>query len=228
MAYLIYSSIIMPNKENFFIPRQRELRLIADDRDHEKSPSVVVKQTDTLLRLFYQGVINKPGPAKEYLHDYTINAYLKKAEKGSVSIYDKSGQSHDEIDSTEEEAARHAFSVFAHMPDKAKSHFLPKGYSRRLMLKAPGTQGEFSTRIKELKFIIWQVVEGIFDSHVSLEAYPSRFRTYQFFEVANGLPMSLTLNEDEAKREQEDNKKIAEKIAKRKLENLLGDIDVTL
>lgn len=90
----------------------------------------------------------------------------------------------------------------------AKSPYLAKGFSRKGMLKAPTTQRQFVTRIKELRVSI---------QHVTLEAYPPLLRTFKFFEVGNELPVKLTDDE----REQEE-------LEREKINKLLDGIDISI
>lgn len=159
-------------------------------REPEKSPFIVVRQTDALLRLFYSGAIHRPGLARDYFHDYTIS-YLKEAEKGSGALYDGQGNLVPDVDLETREAADHALVVFTHMHDRATSPFLPKGFSKRGMLGAPTTHRQFLARIKELKIGIWQVVEGRVQPYATLEVSPRLLRIFKFFEVGTNLPLKL-------------------------------------
>lgn len=127
-------------EKGFSLPHRTEFQPVIGYREIEKSPPIVVRQTHSLLGLYYQGAIRNPEPARDYLQDYTLR-YLKAAEVGSSILYDQLDQlTVQEIDLETREAAHHAFIVLAHLPDKARSPFLPKGFSRRGMLKAPTTQ----------------------------------------------------------------------------------------
>lgn len=170
-------------EKGFSLPHRTEFQPVIGYREIEKSPPFVVRQTHTLLGLYYQGAIRNPEPARDYLQDYTLG-YLKAAEVGSSILYDQLDQfTVQETDLETREAAHHAFIVLAHLPDKARSPFLPKGFSRRGMLKAPATREEFLAKITELKVCIWQVVIGEVAPRTTLEAYPPILRTFKFFEV---------------------------------------------
>ncbi|MDO8621339.1 MAG: hypothetical protein Q7R31_03605 [Candidatus Levybacteria bacterium] len=204
-------------ERRFSAPQSPEFQPIIGYREFEKSPWIVVKQTNALLELFNKGVIRKPGPAKEYFRDYTFQSYLTRAEEGSAVLYDDQKQSHTDVDLETREATRHALVVFAWMRDRTKSPFLPKGFSRKGMLKPPMTQEEFMKRIREMKITILQVVEGNIQSHVTPEAHPAFLRTFKFFEVGSDLPIKLAPDEKER-----------EKIAKDKFNDLLRGIDISL
>lgn len=205
-------------EKGFFVPRQPGFQSVIGYKEIEKSPPVVVSQTYALLELYYLGIIQNTirnsQPAKNYLRNYTLD-YLKAAEEGSYALYDRiKGQSVQEIDLETREAAHYAFVVFAYLPDKAGSHYLAKGFSRKGMLKAPTTQRQFLTRIRELRVGIWQVVKGEVKPHTTLEAYPSVLRTFKFFEVGNKLPVKLT-----------DDEKEQEALEREKINKLLDGID---
>lgn len=203
-------------EKGFFTSNYANFQPVIDYREVEKSPPLVVRQTNTLLGLYYNGAIRNPKPAKDYLHDYTLG-YLKAAEAGSAIVYDRVGHAALDIDLETREAARYALVVLAYLPDQAKSPFLPKGFSRRGMLRAPETQDQFLARIKELKVGIWQIVEGNVEPHVTLEACPTVLRVFKFFEVGSDLPVKLTV--DERKQEQ---------LEREKFNDLLGGVDISM
>lgn len=207
-------------EKDFSVSHQPEFQPVIGYKEIEKSPFFVVRQTYTLLGLYYRGVfqeaIRNSKPAKDYLHNYTLG-YLEAAEEGSSSLYNQiGGIVTPDIDLETRGAAHHAFVVFAYLPDKARSPYLAKGFSRKGMLKAPTTQRQFLTRIKELIFGIQQVVAGKVKPHVTLEAYPPLLRTFKFFEVGNELPVKLTDDE----REQEE-------LEREKINKLLDGIDIS-
>lgn len=185
-----------------------EFQPVIGYREIEKSPPLVVRQTYTLLGLYYQGAIRNPQPARDYLHDYTLE-YLKAAKEGSYNLYDQIGQlALQEIDLEIREAAHHAFVILAHLPDRSSSPYLPKGFSRRGMLRAPTTLNQFLARIRGLKVGIWQIAEGEVEPYATLEAYPPILRVFKFFEVGSSLPVRLT--DDEKKQEQLEREKLSD------------------
>lgn len=208
----------MTDIENgFCIPFREEFQPVIGYREIEKSPPLVVRQTHTLLGLFYQGAIRNPEPARHYFKDYTLG-YLKAAEEGSPVLFDKTGPLiAQEIDLETREAASHAFVVLAHLPDEATSSFLPNGFSRRGMLAAPTTKDQFLARIKELKIGLWQIVDGNLSPHATLEADLPLLRVCKFFEVGSGLLVRLTADE----REQE-------QLKREEFNDLLGGIDTSI
>lgn len=204
-------------ENSFCLPHREEFQPVIGYREIKKSPPLVVRQTHTLLGLFYQGAIRNPEPARDYFKDYTIG-YLKAAEDGSYVLFDKTGQLiAQEVDLETREAASHAFVILAHLPDRATSPFLPNGFSRRGMLVAPTTQEQFLARIKELKIGLWQISDGNINPYATLEADPHILRVFKFFEVGNGLLVKLTADE----REQE-------QLKREEFNDLLGGINTSL
>lgn len=204
----------------FPLPHHTEFQPVIGYKEIEKSPFFVVRQTYTLLGLYYQGVfqeaIRNSKLAEDYLHDYTLG-YLEAAEEGSSTLYNQiGGIVTPDIDLETRGAAHYAFVVFAYLPDKARSPYLTKGFSRKGMLKAPTTQRQFVTRIRELRVSIQQVVKGKVKPHITLEAYPPLLRTFKFFEVGNELPVKLTDDEREQK-----------ELEREKINKLLDGIDIS-
>lgn len=203
-------------EKEIVLPRGHEFQALPGYREWERTPFVVARQTHTLLGLYYQGAIHRPGLARDYLHDYALT-YLKDAEKGSDALYDETGVLIENIDLEVREAADHAFVAFAHIPDFVTSPWLPKGYSRRGELQPPQTRNEFLKRITELQVGLWQVVAGEMEPRATFEAYPSLARTYGFFRVGSELPIKLS--EDERKQDQRE---------REKFNDLLTGVDVSL
>lgn len=207
----------MANYENeIVLPRGQAFQAVIGYRDPDRIPPLVARQTSTLLSLFHQGAIYKPDLAIDYLRGYALN-YLNMAEKGVDAVYDRTSSSFEEFDVEVTEAADFAYVIFAHLPGLVKSPWLPNGFSRRGMLKAPETEKEFLGRIRELKIGIWQVVGGEMEPQTTLEAYPSLLRTFGFFKVGGELPIKLS--EDERK---------MEAMGRERFNDLLGGIDVSL
>jgi len=208
----------MTSPERKIIPLgDQEFQPVIKYKDFAKSPAMIVKQTCLLIDLSLQGVtIPKSDMMKDYLQDYTL-FYLRKAEKGVDTIYDRKEAVFKDLDLETKEAAHHAFIIFAHLPDNMTSRFLPNGFSRRGMLKAPVTKDEFLSKIEEIKIGLWQILDGKMQPQTTLEAYPRFLRTYGFFKVGSNLPMKMS--EDEKKKEQ---------IEREKFEDILKDIKISL
>lgn len=194
----------------------QEFQPVIRYKNYEKSPAVIAAQTCTLLELYYQGAIHQPELAKDYFQNYTL-FYLKKAEEGTDTLYDRKGAVYRELDLEVKEVSHHAFIVFAHLPDSMTSRFLPMGFSRKGMLRAPRTKDEFLKRVEEIKIGIWQTVEGDIEPRTTLEAYTPLLRTYGFFKVGSKLPIRML--EDEKKKE---------RMEKEKFNDLLDGINVSL
>lgn len=208
---------MVDSERNYFLPHNPGFQVRVGYQEIGRSPPLVARQTNTLLGLYQQGAIKNPQPARDYLHDYTLG-YLKVAEEGSIVLYDRIDRlAAQEIGLEVREASSHAFVVMASLPDRARSPYLPKGFSRRGMLRAPATQAQFLERIKELKLGIWQIVEGEIEARTTLEAYPSALRVFKFFEVGSNLPIRLT--NDETRQEQ---------LERERFNDLLGGIDISL
>lgn len=204
-------------EKSFFVPNRDDFQPIIGYREVVKSPQVVVRQTNTLLGLYYQGAIRDPDQAKSYLCEYTLG-YLNAAEEGSDLLYERFGQfTGQDIDLETKEAADYTLVVLACLPDRAKSPFLPNGFSRSGMLKPPTTRVQFLTSIRELKIGIRQVVIGDIEPYATLEAYPAVLRVFNFFEVGSRLPMRLM-----------DDEKKYERIEREKFNDLLGGIDISI
>ncbi|MBI2019234.1 hypothetical protein HYS95_01015 [Candidatus Daviesbacteria bacterium] len=205
------------SERDLFVPNKFNFQSVIGYREVEKSPPVVVRQTHTLLGLYYQGVIRNSEPAQEYLHDYTLG-YLKAAADGAPAYYEQiKGQSVHEVDLETREATDYAAVIMSFLPDKAKSAIYPQGFSKKGSLKPPATLEEFLERIKELRIGVWLVVVGDVEPRTTLEAYPPLLRTFKFFEVGNRLPVKLT--DDERKQET---------LEREKFNDLLGEIDISL
>ncbi|MBF8249695.1 MAG: hypothetical protein HW400_296 [Candidatus Levybacteria bacterium] len=194
----------------------KESEPIARHKSTERSPITIATQTCTLLEILQKNVIRKPDLAKDYLHNFTFS-YLNQAETGADILYDNKGNIYKDLEPEIRETAQHAFVVFAHMPDNVKSGFLPMGFSRRGMLRAPQTKDEFVNKLKELKVGVWQVLERKTESGITLEANPRLLRTFGFFKTGSELPLKMSETE-----------KQREKLAKEKFDHLLKDINVSL
>lgn len=208
--------IVADIEKDFLVPKSK-FQSVIGYKEPEKSPPLIVRQTHTLLSLYYQGAIRNSAPAREYLHDYTLG-YLIEAEAGAGACYDRiKGHSVYEVELETREAADHAVIIMSLLPDRAGSSYHPKGFSKEGSLKTPSTLNQFLERIKELKIGVWLVIAGEVESRATLEAYPPLLRTFKFFEVGNELPIKLT-----------DNEKKQELMEREKFNDLLSGIDISL
>lgn len=193
---------------------KREFQPVIKREDIASSPFAIVRQTYSLLELLYHGPMPDPDPARNYLQKYTLT-YLKNAQEGMDTIYNNKGTVYKDWRPNISEAAHHAFIVFAFLPDRMTSRFLPNGFSRKGMLRAPETKEEFNDRLDEIKVGISQVVDGRIESQPTLFAHPRLLRTYGFFNVGSRLPIKVPA--DENKKQKMEN-----------LDRLLSGIDTTL
>ena len=203
-------------EREIFLPQGHEFQSVVGYRDWSRMPSVVARQTNALLDLLHQNALPNLGPARYYLGKYTLE-YLKRAEGGSGILYDNKGFLKEGIDLEVREAATHAYVVFGHLPDMVQSPFVPKGFSRRGMLRAPETRDEFLNRIKELKIGLWNVIAGEVAPQATLEAYPPLMRTFGFFKVGGDLPIRLS-----------DSERVIDQIEREKFNDFLGGMNVSL
>jgi len=207
-----------PEINNYF-REQLEPKNANDFLNSEKSPLVVTCQTYKLLELHRAGLLLNKDTARTYFHDYTID-YLNKAEAGSEALFATKGKTifiNEDLSLEDQETAHHAFIVFAHLPDNMTSQFLPMGFSRKGMLRAPDNRESFLEKITELKLGIWRIVSGEVDTGATLEAYPYLLRTYGFFKVGSKLQIKLEESQLQKKEREKEN-----------FNNLLKDVDIDL
>jgi hypothetical protein len=178
----------------------------------ERIPRRVIVQTDLLLHLYNTGTIRDPKMARDYLHDYTLR-FLDKAAQGVGRVFSKDKSVVDAQSLDVNEAADFTNVVFAWMHHFATSPFLPNGFSRRGMLKAPATREQFLQRTTEIKRELAFVLAGLKDTKKPLEARPSALRTHNFFRVGARMPIKFP----DSKREERE-----------AFDRLLGDTKVDL
>lgn len=203
----------MANPDNFESGHQ--FQSIVQYKDKDRIPPLVVRQTSLLLGLFYKGAVSGDVIGRKYLKDYTL-PFLDSSETGVDRVsFGIKKESFEEIDLEDREAVDYTNVVFGHLPDLIKSAWLPKGFSRRGMLRPPENRREFLGRVRELRFGIAQVVSGNMEPQATLEAYPNLLRTFGFFRVGAELPIKVP--ESEIK---------PEVMSRARLNDLLGGIDV--
>lgn len=195
-------------------PFQRDFQSVVTYREQERSPFMVAQSTAYILDLLHQGVPLDTQAANEYLQTYTLD-YLSKAQEGSNILY---ATGHTNYPSEEvEEAARHAFVTFAWMHVIQQSRFLPHGFSRKGMLRAPATQDEFVGKIRIIRHQLALVATGQKTPHEILEANPNRLTMTAFFRTGAELPLRVPPSSKELEQPEREN-----------LEKLLDGIDVSL
>lgn len=181
-----------------------------------RSPTIIARQADTLLKLLHKGAIPDSELAKDYLQKYTFS-YLNQATVGAGTLFDKHGAIDKDLDLEIKEMAQHAYIVFSHLPDNMTSRFLPNGFSRRGMVRAPETKDEFVSRLEEIKLGIWEILDGRAEPPLTLETHPRLFRTFGFFDIGSKIPVKAP--EDPKQKEQ---------MEKDRFNALLKDINVSL
>ena len=156
----------------------------------DRAPKTVVTQTDSIIELSAAGIIS-PGTTDNYLSTYT-RPFLKNAAQGVERVYSPDPATISSALSSEvNEAADFTNLVFTWMHYFASSRFLPKGFARRGVLKAPQTRAEFVARILEINDQLFAVEDGKKIWGVSFMSNLQAFRTFAFFRVGSALPLKL-------------------------------------
>lgn len=192
----------MGNPENpAFNLKRQEFEATPVYRDIDRAPKTVVTQTDQVIALSSAGIL-RPDTTYNYLSTYTL-PFLKSAQSGVGKVYDREiaiiALQSPEVN----EAADFTNIVFSWMHYFAKSQFLPNGFARGGVLKAPETSREFIERIQELKLSLSLVASGDKITKVSFMANPRAFRTYSFFKVGSTMPLRF-IESDKQRKEHED------------------------
>lgn len=196
--------------------------------DFARVPQRVVTQTDAVLRLYATGAIRNPQLAGDYLRDYTM-PFLETARRGVGRVFGPErrlviDRQHVEMN----EAADFTQVVFSWMPELMESQFLPMGFSRRGVLRAPGTAEEFEQRIREIQRELGFIVSGLREPHQLLEANQQALRANAFFRVGATIPLKFP---DDGKAEAEYKEELRRKALEREQDQfnrLLGDISIDL
>lgn len=148
-----------------------------------------------------------------YLGEYTLS-YLRTAAVSGIVLYENSALRGRDFSPDEEEVARHAFVIMAHMHQAFE---LPIGgtFSRRGLLRAPGSYEEYTQRIRAMDLHIRAVIAVGFNKSRWSKLEADEFRTGAFFKTAKVLSLELPPTErDTAEGE------------RYKLEKLLEGIDL--
>jgi len=153
-------------------------------KEPERSPFVVVGQTYNILKLYAANLPNR-SPAEEYLKNYTL-AYIRTAEFNTDSIFN-SNNIPIKVDLESREAASHAYTVFGSIPELTTIPSIPalkNGFSKRGILRAPGTKEEYLSRTREIKVELARIVNGVTPpGDIMRTARFSLLRTLVFFRV---------------------------------------------
>lgn len=180
---------------------KRREPLIFDYQPSDLTPFAISRQTALLLESVGQRLI-VGQTARGYLHDVTLPLYLRRAKQGSPILYSDEALRANDIDPEIQMVARHAFVVFAWMPDQTQWKFVPGGFSRRGMLAAPQSEEAFNTRIDQIETYL-SVVSMKQESAQPLGNLTT-LRTIAFFHTAGTLSFSFsTENTETAKQQRE-------------------------
>jgi len=207
---------MIDDERNLWVPQPEQVLSRVEYRDWNRSPAVIIRKTNELFKLCSGGMVGDPRPAKKYFKDYTFG-FFDQAKQGSASLYDRLGTEKEGIDLEVREAADYAHVVFGHMHEMTTSPYLPMGFSRRGMLKAPEDRAAFLKRIDELKIGVWNFTEGLADSRVVFDGRPWILRTSSFFNVGSHIPMSLP-----------DSEAVLAQLERNKFNDLLGGMNISL
>lgn len=188
----------MANPENpaFALPWAR-FEAYPTYKDQNRAPKTVVTQTDQIIQMSDAGILT-PSLTYNYLSTYTL-PFLKSAADGAGRVYSQDGATIDTLPVEVNEAADFTNVVFSWMHYFARSQFLPNGFARRGVLRAPQTSKEFMGRLKEIKFQLSAVASGQKISGISFMANPQAFRTYTFFKVGSAMPLKFIESDRERK-----------------------------
>ena len=169
-------------------------------KDLDRAPKTVVSQTNQIIELSGAGIL-LPEFTYNYLSTYTV-PFLKSAAEGIGRVYIQNRETNNCLSVEANEAADFTNVVFSWMHCFSKSQFLPDGFARRGVLRAPQTSKEFVGRLREITFQLSAIANGKNISGVSFMANPQAFRTYSFFKVGSAIPLKF-IKSDRERKEQE-------------------------
>nr|MBI5455523.1 hypothetical protein [Candidatus Levybacteria bacterium] len=168
--------------------------------DLDRAPKTVVTQTDSMIQLLNAGVVPQ-DLIQNYLLNYTV-PFLVSAANGIKRVYDQEIASVISLPVETSEAADFTNIVFSWMHYFARSRYLPDGFSKRGILRAPQTEREFIRRIVELKDGVLEIADGKKSRGTFLESSPQALRIYTFFKVGSSMPLKF-IESDRERREHE-------------------------
>lgn len=162
-----------------------------------RAPKIVVAQTDSIIQLSNAGVISTDF-IDNYLSTYTI-PFLRSAAQGVGRVYGRSADGINPLSLELSEAADFTNVVFSWMHYFARSRYLPDGFSRYGILRAPKTSGEFVGRVLEIKEELLRILNGKRSNGTFLESSPQALRTFTFFKVGGSMPLKFMESDRERK-----------------------------
>lgn len=163
--------------------------------EQEITPKAIVSETMNMMGGVFVGAIT-PELSRDYVQFYTF-PFLRKAANGAGSIFDRKLLFRDTTNPEINEAADFTNVVFAWMHHYARSKYLPNGFSRRGVLRAPSSRGEFIGRIVEIGQTLPDMLDGKFRGS-NLWNNTEALRTLTFFEVGRIIPLKLPETSEQA------------------------------
>lgn len=180
--------------------------------EQDRMPFEVVQGTSAILNLYFGQALGRDSlpPAAAFIQRAT-KPYLNLAGIGMLRNIQSMGYSneiaqyalqqtdvrhiYEQFGVEADQAFRHSIAVMGVLPDRAQSAFLPKGFSRRGMLRPPVSARGYLDRLHEMKSVLGAVAEG----RIVLDRPENNmcvWRTKLYFDVASDLPMYLLNDKD--------------------------------
>lgn len=188
--------MISPENPAFNFTRQR-FEAYPTYNDIDRAPKTVVAQTDSIIQLSNAGVISSDF-IDNYLSTYTI-PFLRSAAQGVGRVYGQGVDGINPLSLEISEAADFTNVVFSWMHYFARSRYLPDGFSRHGILRAPKTTGEFVGRVLEIKDELLGILHGKKSNGTFLQSSPQALRTHTFFKVGSSMPLKFMESDRERK-----------------------------
>ena len=182
--------------------------------DLARVPQTVVAQTDSMVSLSSAGIVSS-DTVRNYMLDYTV-PFLRSAVWGVERVYRPSLATFNSLPVDVNEAADFTNVVFSWMHYFDKSDYLPLGFARRGMLRAPQNSKEFISRILEIRWELPHILYGNLTSEITPNTEVAGFRAYTFFKVGKAIPLKFM----ESDRERKEHEQYV-------LENMSKDVDTS-
>ncbi len=176
-----------PENPAFYNSRRGfEITPAATEKDF--APKTIVSETMNMMGGLFAGRIT-PEVSRDYVEYYTI-PFLRKAAEGVDVVFDRKLLFANSTTPDINEAANFTNIVFAWMHHYASSSFLPDGFSRNGVLKAPSNRRQFIARIAEMDYTLPDMLNGAYRGR-NLWGNINALRTLAFFEVGKALPIKF-------------------------------------
>jgi len=163
-----------------------EITPTASDRDI--APKTIVSETMNMMGGIFAGTITTEI-SKDFLEYYTF-PFLRKAAGGAGLVFDRKLLFIKDTNPDVNEAADFTNVVFGWMHHYASSNYLPNGFSKNGVLKAPSNRGEFIARVIEIGETLPDMLDGRFRGS-NLWGNIGALRTLTFFEVGRVIPLKF-------------------------------------